>query len=490
MMARFPAPMASWGRTLPSVVDTILSALAPILPDRIPAAHLGVLGGTVVFFGVDPATGQRFVTQSIEGGGWGGRPYEDGESASRVRLPGRRAQRADREDGAPLADRRRTAARCVAIPAGAGSFRGGLGLEVEVAGPGRRIVDARPTPGGIGSRRGASSAAFAGSPSDSLRAAAGRAGVQPRRLRPPRACRPGTTAVVVTAGGGGWGDPLDRDPASVARRRASKNTCRSTPRAISTASCSSRTHSTWIARRRLVVAPTSRAAREAVRRVKPVTTLAEFVQSPDLAAIAAARFDRVKQHIVDTCGAQHGRIADRRGCRRRSARGRYRRPVVALVVRCAQARCTEIDDIHLTSCTTPGSVIVPTALGARGSRRSATRWESSARRSLAGYEALIRLGVAIDGPAALHKGVWPTACRGRVRQRRGHRRAYGLSVERTAGALATVARVVTGADAGIRRRLVAMDHARRRCGERRARGARARTPACTAPTRTDALFAG
>jgi N-methylhydantoinase B/oxoprolinase/acetone carboxylase alpha subunit len=36
-----------------------------------------------VFFGVDPATGQRFVTQSIEGGGWGGRPYEDGEPAER-----------------------------------------------------------------------------------------------------------------------------------------------------------------------------------------------------------------------------------------------------------------------------------------------------------------------------------------------------------------------------------------------------------------------
>src|SRR5205823_7518087 len=36
MMARHPAAMASWGRTLPSVVDTIFQALAPILPDRIP----------------------------------------------------------------------------------------------------------------------------------------------------------------------------------------------------------------------------------------------------------------------------------------------------------------------------------------------------------------------------------------------------------------------------------------------------------------------
>ncbi len=33
-----------------------------------------------------------------------------------------------------------------------------------------------------------------------------------------------------------------------------------------------------------------------------------------------------------------------------------------LVGWCASARLTEADDIHLTSCTTPGSVAVPTAL--------------------------------------------------------------------------------------------------------------------------------
>ncbi len=36
MMARYPAPMASWGRTIPSVVDTILRALAPVIPEKIP----------------------------------------------------------------------------------------------------------------------------------------------------------------------------------------------------------------------------------------------------------------------------------------------------------------------------------------------------------------------------------------------------------------------------------------------------------------------
>ncbi|HZT50994.1 MAG TPA: hydantoinase B/oxoprolinase family protein, partial [Stellaceae bacterium] len=82
MMARYPAPMAAWSTIVPTVVDTIITALAPAIPDRIPAAHHGQLGGSVVFFGTHPKTGKRFVVQSLEGGGWGGRPHEDGESAS------------------------------------------------------------------------------------------------------------------------------------------------------------------------------------------------------------------------------------------------------------------------------------------------------------------------------------------------------------------------------------------------------------------------
>src|SRR5215471_9679713 len=82
MMARFPAPMSTWSMIVPMVVDTIVKALAPAMPDRVPAGHHGLLGGAIVFFGLHPKTRRRFVIQSIEGGGWGGRPYEDGESAS------------------------------------------------------------------------------------------------------------------------------------------------------------------------------------------------------------------------------------------------------------------------------------------------------------------------------------------------------------------------------------------------------------------------
>jgi N-methylhydantoinase B len=212
MMARHPAAMASWGRTLPSVVDTILEALAPILPERIPASHLGVLGGTVVFFGTDPSNGRRFVTQSIEGGGWGGRPWEDGESAAvsicqgdvrnapiekmALRWPGRVHRRALRPDSG-----------------GPGMYRGGLGLESEVEGlvagswtlsdTGRAKYPPRGLSGGS-----------QGAPSDSLLRKPGDA--QYTRVDVVRHPVPAhTRAVIATAGGGGWGDPLARDPASV-----------------------------------------------------------------------------------------------------------------------------------------------------------------------------------------------------------------------------------------------------------------------------------
>ncbi len=114
MMARFPAPMAGWSIIVPTVVDTIVKALAPAMRDRVPAGHHGLLGGAVVFFGVHPKTKRRFVVQSIEGGGWGGRPYRGRRVRDRLGLPGRRAQRLDRGHRAqmPGAGRRpRAAAR-------------------------------------------------------------------------------------------------------------------------------------------------------------------------------------------------------------------------------------------------------------------------------------------------------------------------------------------------------------------------------------------
>ena len=77
---RWPAALGLWSIPLPTVIDTILKALAPALPERIPAAHKGDMGGCSI--GGFRPDGRRFLLMNIFGGGWGGRPHEDGESAS------------------------------------------------------------------------------------------------------------------------------------------------------------------------------------------------------------------------------------------------------------------------------------------------------------------------------------------------------------------------------------------------------------------------
>ena len=74
---------------------------------------------------------------------------------------------------------------------------------------------------------------------------------------------------------------------------------------------------------------------------------------------------------------------------------------------CAAVRCTEVDDIHLASCITPSSIIVPTALATAAHRPEITG-DQFLKACVTGYEAIIRLGLAIDGPGVLYKGIWPT----------------------------------------------------------------------------------
>ena len=78
--AKWPAALGLWSIPLPTVIDTILKALAPALPARIPAGHKGDMGGCSI--GGYRPDGRRFLLMNIFGGGWGGRPHEDGESAA------------------------------------------------------------------------------------------------------------------------------------------------------------------------------------------------------------------------------------------------------------------------------------------------------------------------------------------------------------------------------------------------------------------------
>jgi N-methylhydantoinase B len=213
MMAQYPAPMSGWSMIVPTVVDTILAALAPAIPERIPAAHHGLLGGAVVFFGTDPKTRRRFVVQSLEGGGWGGRPVEDGESASVSICQG--DVRNGTIEGIELKNPVLIEQRSLRPDSGgAGKFRGGLGIDLRV----RNLVEGRWNlhrpqriqcpPWGL----------WQGKPG----------GTADYRLRRPgedsftsidasQYLVPADSEVIVsTGGGGGWGDALDRDSEKVA----------------------------------------------------------------------------------------------------------------------------------------------------------------------------------------------------------------------------------------------------------------------------------
>ena len=177
-----------------------------------PAGHHGLLGGAVVFFGLHPKTGKRFVVQSLEGGGWGGRPAEDGESGTvsvcqgdvrngsiegiELKCPVLVESRALRQDSC-----------------GAGKYRGGLGIDMQV----RNLVEghwnfeqtrrAQCPPWGLWG-------GTAGEPGSYLLRLPGE--TEFRQLAGARLPVPvGASAIVRTGGGGGWGDPYERDPARV-----------------------------------------------------------------------------------------------------------------------------------------------------------------------------------------------------------------------------------------------------------------------------------
>jgi N-methylhydantoinase B len=213
MMAKFPAPMSGWSAVVPTVVDTIVVALAKAMPDRVPAGHHGLLGGSVVFFGLHPKTKRRFIVQSIEGGGWGGRPFEDGESATVSVCQGdvRNGSIEGIELKCPVLVESRALRR---DSCGAGRYRGGLGLDMKV----RNLVEgkwnfertrrSKCPPWGI-------AGGTAGEPGGNLLKLPGEKAfkwITGANIPVPL----NSLGIVRTGGGGGWGDPLQRDAALVA----------------------------------------------------------------------------------------------------------------------------------------------------------------------------------------------------------------------------------------------------------------------------------
>jgi 2-methylcitrate dehydratase PrpD len=110
----------------------------------------------------------------------------------------------------------------------------------------------------------------------------------------------------------------------------------------------------------------------------------------------------------------------------------------------ATTRLTEIDDIHMPSCTTPGSVVVPTALVV-ASQMQRQDSQAFAHAMSVGYELMTRFGAAISGPSVLHQGIWPTYMAAPICAAAVTARLLGLSPEKTAHALGIALTMTTGA---------------------------------------------
>ena len=116
----------------------------------------------------------------------------------------------------------------------------------------------------------------------------------------------------------------------------------------------------------------------------------------------------VRLHVADTVGAWVAGTATAEGqalIRFRAAAGEGLAGEIA--TRCACTRLSEVDDIHLASMITPGAIVVPAALTI-AAPRSAIGTSDLISAIVGGYEAMIRLGVAIDGPSVLYRGIWPS----------------------------------------------------------------------------------
>jgi 2-methylcitrate dehydratase PrpD len=89
----------------------------------------------------------------------------------------------------------------------------------------------------------------------------------------------------------------------------------------------------------------------------------------------------------------------------------FRQPGASLLdqvaINCALARLSEIDDIHLGAMITPGAIVIPAALTIAASLPDGDSNDLVAA-VVAGYEAMVRLGAAIDGPTVLYRGIWPS----------------------------------------------------------------------------------
>lgn len=213
LYAEYPRPVAGCAAEVSQrIMEAVFLALAPVLPHRLWAAPAGT-SGNLGLGGHDPETGRDYIMYYFSGGGYGGWWNGDGISNGCSTIGISKSQPVEiLEQRYPLLFEHY---KLREGSGGAGKFRGGFGVNYKirlVRGTGRAsfLMEHGRTgpPGVLGGETGAP---------NTIRINQNGRVVTPEHLSKGEGfdLKSGDTIEINTPGGGGYGDPADRDPALV-----------------------------------------------------------------------------------------------------------------------------------------------------------------------------------------------------------------------------------------------------------------------------------
>jgi 2-methylcitrate dehydratase PrpD len=176
--------------------------------------------------------------------------------------------------------------------------------------------------------------------------------------------------------------------------------------------------------------------------VSVIGELAAFVAGAKASGLPATDRERLRLHFIDTVVAARVGALIPEGKALQSL-GDDGALAIRIGRQAAAIRLTEIDDIHLPSCTTPSAGVVPVAL-MLAAQQQKFDLDEVASAIWAGTEITTRIGVAVRGSQILYRGIWPTYLAAPVAAAATSARLMGLSEARTGHALSLAVMLMAG----------------------------------------------
>ncbi len=203
----FPAPVNTYNPTVHALVEALLEASSQITPHK--KVGDGCSSRSIIMGGRSNKTGKGYVQYEIFGGGSGGRSGKDGVSGTNVNQSNAKIAPIEIIESEFSARLRRF--ELIADSGGAGKFRGGLGFvrEYEVLDNDARF-SLRSTKHSV-APKGIDGGGDGKTGCCTLNPGTDRARVIPSRFSD-HTLHPGEIISLETPGGGGLGNPLERDP--------------------------------------------------------------------------------------------------------------------------------------------------------------------------------------------------------------------------------------------------------------------------------------